>query len=270
MSDQKPSFLRGVSSTCRTASMAAATVALLGAGCLDLGQPGTNPSGPSPAPRQTPPLEVVSNAALLSGFSQTPVFQRPDQPDRGALRLDRQGVRGRGDRPHLVLRQPFGHHRHRVRRPARRRQQLLGSGPARLHHRPELRHQRLRLRAVHPRPGHQFRERHVRRQPQRHRQLPQPARRHQRRLRDLRSADPDHGPQPSPPGGSYPVTAKTVLIDEWPSSSPATRWARSTSDPTGSCTPPPATERASTTPDWGQFGNPKNPLGDPPGGVGAT
>ena len=49
-----------------------------------------------------------AGAALPAGFQETHRLQRPDQPDRGALRKRRPRVRGRAERAHQGVRRPAG------------------------------------------------------------------------------------------------------------------------------------------------------------------
>ena len=55
--------------------MAAAAMSLLGTACMDVGQPATVPSPGTPESRETPPVDTVSNSALLSGFTDQAVFR---------------------------------------------------------------------------------------------------------------------------------------------------------------------------------------------------
>ena len=116
--------------------------------------------GAPPAPGTTE-MQASAVTTLLGVHRLGGVF-RSRQAGGGPLRVQRPDLRGREDRPHLLLRQPDRHHAHPVRRPARRGEQLLDRGL--LGHRPrsQLPGHAAHLRALHPRHGDQRRERHSR------------------------------------------------------------------------------------------------------------
>ena len=77
-------------------------------------------------------------AVTPSGFTDEVVWTRADEPDRGALRPRRTGVRRGEERPDQGLRRPHRPDADCLRRPPDQRAQLLGPRPAEPRARPEL------------------------------------------------------------------------------------------------------------------------------------
>jgi glucose/arabinose dehydrogenase len=72
------------------------------------------------------------------------------------------------------------------------------------------------------------------------------------------------------PGSGYPITARLDLVTEWPQQFPSHAIGGLAFGPDGQLYATGGDGAAFNKVDYGQYGLPKNPLGDPPGGVGAT
>jgi glucose/arabinose dehydrogenase len=72
------------------------------------------------------------------------------------------------------------------------------------------------------------------------------------------------------PGTGYPITARLDLITEWPQQFPSHAIGALNFGPDGFLYATGGDGASFNATDWGQFGIPVNPLGDPPGGVGGS